>query len=303
MVREPPLDHCRSASWNLPGTTSVETRTMNIPRITLLLSTSLTIAACHAQSAVRIVDVSALAQVPTVEGNRDVEAALAASGSSELEVRAVMASGNKMMWPAGLRGDSARNANSEIIRNYHCFRVGTFPQDSTMMAIVSIPAQANMDLPEGLRPDSDLYMVLPERALRAEAMPRVRPLVSKGPSWQNRAKVRIQKPEAVYAAYNIGADSAAVQAMQRAGMSKAEIDAVAFRSTERNWPDGIDSFEERWPELNLFKKYRAYLGAKWDNKALVIVPVQENQKMPVMMRPYVDMYFVYEADALLVKAN
>jgi hypothetical protein len=86
-------------------------------------------------------------------------------------------------------------------------------------------------------------------------------------------------------------------------MSKAEIAAVVFRSTERNWPDGIDSFEERWPELSLFKKYRAYLGAKWGNKALVIVPVQENQKMPALMRPFVDMYFVYDADALLVKAN
>ncbi|MBK8581662.1 MAG: hypothetical protein IPL86_07470 [Flavobacteriales bacterium] len=127
--------------------------------------------------------------------------------------------------------------------------------------------------------------------------------MSKGPSWENRAKVKIQKPEAVYAAYNIGADSAAVKAMESAGMSKAEIAGRGIPQHGAQWPDGIDSFEERWPELSLFKKYRAYLGAKWGNKALVIVPVQENQKMPALMRPFVDMYFVYDADALLVKAN
>ncbi|MBP9161285.1 MAG: hypothetical protein LKM36_10165 [Flavobacteriales bacterium] len=272
-------------------------------RPTLLLVSALAFGACHAQNAVRIADASALVNVTTVQDDHVVEAALAAAGSSEIETRAVMASGNKMLWPAGIRGDSARSANAAFIQDYRCFRVGTFPRDSTMMAIVAIPALENMDMPEAMRPDSDLYMVLPERALRAAAPPRLRPLVSKGPSWENRAKVKIQKPEAVYAAYNIGADSAAVKAMESAGMSKAEIAAVVFRSTERNWPDGIDSFEERWPELSLFKKYRAYLGAKWGNKALVIVPVQENQKMPALMRPFVDMYFVYDADALLVKAN
>ena len=276
---------------------------MKFIRPSILLLSFLAFAACQAQNAVRIVDIAALAQVRTVDGDRAVEAALAAAGSPEQEVRAVMASGNKMLWPAGIRGDSALVANAAHIQDYRCFRVGTFPQDSIMMAIVSIPAKANLDLPLTMRPDSDLYMVLPERALRAAAPPRLRPLVSKGPSWENRAKVKIQKPEAVYAAYNIGADSAAVKAMLGAGMSKSEIDAVVFRSTERNWPDGIDSFEERWPELNLFKKYRAYLGALWGNKALVIVPMQENQKMPPMLRPYVDMYFVYDADALLVKAN
>ena len=276
---------------------------MKFIRPSLLLLSFLAFAACQAQNAVRIVDISALAKVRTVEGDHAVEAALAAAGSPEQQVRAVMASGNKMLWPAGIRSDSALVANAVHIQNYRCFRVGTFPQDSIMMAIVSIPAKANLDLPLTMRPDSDLYMVLPERALRAAAPPRLRPLVSKGPSWENRAKVKIQKPEAVYAAYNIGADSAAVKAMLGAGMSKSEIDAVVFRSTERNWPDGIDSFEERWPELNLFKKYRAYLGALWENKALVIVPMQENQKMPPMLRPYVDMYFVYDADALLVKAN
>jgi hypothetical protein len=145
-------------------------------RPTLLLVSALAFGACHAQNAVRIADASALVNVTTVQDDHVVEAALAAAGSSEIETRAVMASGNKMLWPAGIRGDSARSANAAFIQDYRCFRVGTFPRDSTMMAIVAIPALENMDMPEAMRPDSDLYMVLPERALRAAAPPRLRPL-------------------------------------------------------------------------------------------------------------------------------
>jgi hypothetical protein len=92
-----------------------------------------------------------------------------------------------------------------------------------------------------------------------------------------------------------------VEALRKRGMSQAEIDAVVFRNHERNWPDGIDSFEERYPRLTDFKKYKCFQGAKWDDKILLIVPVEKNKKMPALMRPYVDLYFIYATSAVEVK--
>ena len=95
----------------------------------------------------------------------------------------------------------------------------------------------------------------------------------------------------------------ALKALTDRGLSQAEIDAVVFRSTDRNWPDGIDSFEERQKLLPKFKKYKAFVGAKWEDKVLLIIPVEKNKKQPILMRPFVDLYFVYNASAVEVKAK
>lgn len=272
-------------------------------RTLLLLLTVQATVLTQGQSAVRIVSPNGPVNVSPVYFDATVEAALAAAGSSEEQVRAVKAANDIGTWPVGIRSDSARASNAALITTYTAYRVCSFPRDQGMMAVVWLPAKENTDMHEDLCPDSDVYLVLPENALRSALAPRPRPVASKGPSWQNRAKVKIEEPERVYAAYDIAADSAAVQALREAGMSQVEIDAVAYRSTERNWPDGIDSFEKRWPDIDLFKKYRAYLGASWGSKTLLIVPVEENLKMPPPMRPYMDMYFVYDAEAVAVKTR
>ena len=89
--------------------------------------------------------------------------------------------------------------------------------------------------------------------------------------------------------------------MRSRGLSRSEIDAVVFRSIDRNWPDGIDTFEERQKFVSHFVKYKAYFAARWDDKVLLIIPVEKNRKQPVLMRPYVDLYFVYNASAVEVK--
>ena len=61
--------------------------------------------------------------------------------------------------------------------------------------------------------------------------------------------------------------------------------------------------EERQKLLPKFTKYKAFLGAKWDDKVLLIIPVEKNKKQPTLMRPYVDLYFVYNASAVEVKAK
>ena len=128
-----------------------------------------------------------------------------------------------------------------------------------------------------------------------------RPEISRGPKWKRLPSAKILKPEQLYATYDLSTDSLALAAMARRGMSPAEIDAVVFRSTDRNWPDGIDTFDERQKLLPKFSKYKAFVGAKWDDKVLLIIPVEKNKKQPVLMRPYVDLYFVYDKSAVQIK--
>ena len=121
--------------------------------------------------------------------------------------------------------------------------------------------------------------------------------------WMPFTANRNFKPDQLYAAYDLALDTVGRRALYKAGMSRPEIDAVIFRSTERNWPDGIDSFEKRYPMLEKFKKYHAYLGARWDDKVLLIVPVEKNRRMPVLMRPFVDLYFIYTATGVEVRGK
>lgn len=256
-----------------------------------------------AQQEVKIADHRALDRAGDVRKHKAVAGMLVTQGFSQEEVDVVMQSGDLERWPSGIRTQAARDTNAPYIINYVGFRLGSFLQDSSMMAVVMIPARNNIHMPEGLRPEGDFYLVLPDRALRQVETAKRMPEVSRGPRWRKRAKVKIIKPDDLYATYDLAADSNGLRALAKAGMSGPEIDAVIFRSTQRNWPDGIDDFEERYPLLEKFTKYRAWLGASWDDKALLIIPVEKNRRMPANMRPYLDLYFVYALPAVRVRGR
>ena len=253
-----------------------------------------------AQQEVKIADAKALAGARDVSKTKAAQESLQAEGFTEEEVSVIQQFGDVDQWPEGIRTDTSRASNAPYIINYVGFRLSSFLQDTTQMAVVMVPAKNNIHMPEGMRPLGDFYLVLPEQALKNVEVPQRRPMVSRGPQWKKRAKVKIVKPDGLYAAYDLAADSNALHALSRTGMSKPEIDAVIFRSTERNWPEGIDSFEKRYPLLVKFPKYHAYLGARWDDKVLLIVPVEKNRRMPVAMRPYLDLYYVYTAPAVKI---
>ena len=103
------------------------------------------------------------------------------------------------------------------------------------------------------------------------------------------------------ATYDLGGDTAVLAEMARDGMSQPEIDAVVFRCHERNWPEGIDSFDRRYPKLKDFKKYKAYEAAHWDDKVLLVIPYEANKRLPPGLRPHLDIYMVYAKNAVEVK--
>lgn len=267
-----------------------------LPVLTVLIAT-----ASLAQPHVKIIDPAVLDAAPDVRKAKGAQAGLQASGITREQEELVLKYGDRAYWPIGIRNDSARAANAPYVRNYACFRVCTYLQDSTPMAVLMVPARENIHMPEEMRPLADFYLVAPERALTAANTGKPRPEISRGPRWKDRPQARILKPDDLYATYDLAHDSTGLAALRQRGMGQPEIDAVVFRSHERNWPDGIDDFENRYPRIQDFRKYKAYLGAAWGDKVLLIVPVEKNRGLPVAMRPFVDLYFVYAASAVQVK--
>ncbi|MFT3885292.1 MAG: hypothetical protein QM724_07640 [Flavobacteriales bacterium] len=238
----------------------------------------------------------ALEQAPDVREGKGLATGLAAAGVPQQKQDKLYGYGDRALWPIGISTDSARAANASRIANYRFSKVCSYLQDSVPMAVVELALKNNIHMPEDLLPVTDLYLLLPENALAEEAAQR--PAPSKGPRWNGLPAARITKPDEIYATYDIAADSVARAALVRYGMSDPEIDAVVYRSQERNWPEGIDTFEERCAHIKDFKKYKALVGARWDDKVLLIVPATENKKLPTRLRPYVDMYFVYAGSAI-----
>lgn len=256
-----------------------------------------------AQDAVVISDIAQLVRKPDLAQDAAVRFGLQAAGVADDRAQQVLTLGKADKLPSGLRTDSALAANAAAVRNYTAHRVCTYADTDGPKVLVQVPAAENYHMPEELRSREDLYLVLPEAAVTSAVMDAQRPKPSKGPSWRRMREARITTPEGVYATYDLAADSTVLSKLADNGLSQAEIEAVIFRSHERNWPEGIDAFERRYPRLKDFKRYKAYQAATWEDKVLLVIPVEQNKRQPLGLRPHLDIYMVYAKSAVEVKAK
>ncbi len=253
-----------------------------------------------AQNAVRITDPGAIVIRPELSHDPSAQAGMQAAGLSETIIAEAERLSEPANWPIGLRTDSARAANRAAIANYAAFVVCEYSTDDGAVSLLSIPTAYNYQMPEDLRSQQDLYLVVRAFGLQMLITSPVKDPPSAGPSWRRLRPARILKPDAIYATFDLGDEPDALAAMEKAGLSRAEIEAVVFRSHERNWPDGIDSFDERYPKLQAFKKFKAFRLARWADKVLLVIPAEANKKRPEGMRPYLDIYMVFDASAVKV---
>lgn len=256
-----------------------------------------------AQDAVRITDIAQLVRKPDLSQDQAVRSGMQAAGVAEERAQKALSLGKAINLPAGLSTDSALAANAAAVRNYSAHKVCSYADEAGAKVLVQVPASENYHMPEDLRSREDMFLVLPESALETALTDAQRPKPSKGPDWKRMKEARITTPDGVYATYDLGADSAIVKELIERGLSQPEIDAVVFRSHERNWPEGIDSFERRYPKAKDLKKYKAFQAAAWDDKVLLVVPVDLNKRMPLTMRPHLDIYMVYAKSAVEVKTK
>lgn len=253
-----------------------------------------------AQTEVRITNLNALNTPVNIGDNAEAKAGIRAQGIEAEHMEQVINFSNPAYWPIGLRTDSARQMNAEVAKNYVAILVCSYLTTEIPMVIVRIPAVSNVHMPEDMRMGQDFYLVLTEDDIVAAPAQVSIPKPSKGPSYGRMPKARITKPDGVYATYDLSKDEQALKELESRGLSQQEIDAVVFRSQQRNWPEGIDSFEERFPQLVKFKKFKAFSAAKWDGKVLLIIPADKNKKVHPMLRPYLDIYMVYEENSVAV---
>lgn len=276
---------------------------MRNPCPALILSLLSIGTAATAQDAVRITDIAQLVRKPDLSQDQAVRSGMQAAGVAEERAAKALSLGKATNLPAGLSTDSALAANAAAVRNYNAHKVCSYADEAGPKVLVQVPASENYHMPEDLRSREDLFLVLPESALETALTDAQRPKPSKGPSWKRMKEARILAPDGVYATYDLGADSTILTELTERGMSQPEVDAVVFRSHERNWPEGIDSFERRYPRARDLKKYKAYQAASWDDKVLLVVPVEMNKRMPITMRPHLDIYMVYAKSAVEVKTK
>lgn len=270
----------------------------------IFLLTSLTFGPiCMGQDMMSIVDPSAI--VPHAELAKDplAKAGLQAAGLDEAAMGEVLTLSDERHWPDGLRTDSARAVNANAIRNYAVRRVCEYATDEGPLTIVAVRALENLHMPEELRSRNDLYLVMRNGGLQALEKDSQRPAPSRGPVWRNLPTAVIIKPDDLFATYDLASDSLALAALEEQGLSRPEIEAVIFRSHERNWPDGIDSFDERYPRLAEMKKYKARLLARCGEKVILVVPAELNRKAPSGLRPFMDIYLVYSTSAVQVRSK
>lgn len=268
----------------------------------LVLSFTL-VGSVMAQDAVVISDIAQLVRKPDLAQDPAVRSGMQAAGVADERAQQVLTLGKADNLPAGLSTDSALAANAAAVRNYNAHKVCTYADEAGPKVLVQVLAAENYHMPEDLRSRQDIYLVLPETAVETAITDAQRPKPSKGPSWRRMREARITAPDGVYATYDLATDSTVLAELVESGMSQAEIDAVIFRSHERNWPEGIDGFERRYPRLKDFKRYKAYQAATWDDKVLLVIPVEQNKRQPIALRPHLDIYMVYAKSAVEVKAK
>ncbi|MDQ3100178.1 MAG: hypothetical protein M3R08_02215, partial [Bacteroidota bacterium] len=244
-----------------------------------------------AQTPVRLIDQKAILGHVSIANAPHALTAMAAQGLDKAIIENASRYGDPANWPIGWRTDSARAANEHILLNAKAYNICSYELNQQPIAIVHIPAIENFHLPEQVRSSSDLYFMARAEGIGELSAPK--PVASEGPSWRSMPKARIMAPAEVYATYDLSLDADAMVVLEKRGLSRPEIDAVIFRSHERNWPDGIDAFEKRRSKLKQFKNFKAYMAAQWGDKVLVVIPAEQNKDLPRSMRPYMDIYMVY----------
>ena len=272
-------------------------RKINILPALLLL----TAPAASAQEAVRITDIAQMVRKHDLAKDPAIRSGMQAAGMDEERMNNALDLGKAANLPVGLSTDSALAANIAAGANYKAHRICNYTDEAGPKVLVQVPVEENTHMPEDLRSDQDMYIVLPEGALGTALTDAMRPKPSPGPNWKYMPSARITTADGVYATYDLGSDIDVLTKLIGLGMSQAEIDAVVFRSHERNWPAGIDSFERRYPKLKHFRKYKAFEAAHWDDKVLLVIPYQMNKRMPIGTRPHMDIYMVYAKSAVSVK--
>ena len=261
----------------------------------------LLISACTglaAQTQVRLLGPEAVIDKYRLDKIPEATEAMTAAGLSAEAQHLVHHFNGPVLRPEGIATAAAREANAAYLGNYVLFKVCEFDTEAGERVLALMPFRDNLHMPDDLRPVNDIYLLLDKARLEPTGTGRPPPPFTRGPDHRELRPMRILKPAELYATYRLEYDTEGLDVLKAIGLGQDQIEVVAYRSHERQWPAGIANFDDRYARIKRFRKYRVKELARWDDKVLLVAPAQRNQCRPKAMRPAVDLYFIYAQDAV-----
>lgn len=103
----------------------------------------------------------------------------------------------------------------------------------------------------------------------------------------------------MYSTYNLTeSDQAEVK---RQLDDKALLSEIIRYSKENQWPDAVNTLDERLENRSVMLKYNFYRVASFGNKTIVSVPQDKNKHMPAAYIPQGPMYIIFASKVVSSK--
>ena len=110
-------------------------------------------------------------------------------------------------------------------------------------------------------------------------------------------EVRIADIGEMYSTYNF---TAAEKTELKKQLNDQELLNEMIRySNEIQWPDAVNTLDERLENRSVMMKYHFYKVASFGNKTIVVVPKEKNKHMPAAFIPQAPMYIIFASKAVV----
>lgn len=238
----------------------------------------------------------------------------------DYEVEDILSYSTEDNWPEKLATIDQRGKYESYFKYFHAYVVAELNESSGKKYIVELPSYENEHMPDGLRPDNNIYMVFGEAGLDLEDFydedidgypepieeegdeetPPVAPdPVEPEPAVETPSYSAVITPGKPVKCYII--DRGSMYSSMDITEYETELtpyltkpfEYVKKYCKEDNWPEGINTLDERENLNKEFKKYSVKAIAKFGGfYYLLEVNPEDNAHMPADMRPDKTIYFI-----------
>lgn len=116
---------------------------------------------------------------------------------------------------------------------------------------------------------------------------------------QKATEVRITDLGEMYSTYNI-TETEKTEIKQQLKDKNLILEIVRY-SKENQWPDAVNTLDERLDNRSVMMKYNFFKVASFGNKTIVAVPQEKNKHMPAAYIPQGPMYIIFASKVVASK--
>ena len=112
-------------------------------------------------------------------------------------------------------------------------------------------------------------------------------------------QVKVTDLGEMYSTYNI-TESEQTE-VKRQLTDKGLMSEIIRYSKENQWPDAVNTLDERLENRSVMMKYNFYKVASFGNKTIVAIPQEKNKHMPAAYIPQGPMYIIFASKVIASK--